>query len=351
MLDISTKSNNYLKMNVYANNAGSEGDLNLKKQSLNQNNNPFGEAVSLELSNEYVLEKSTYEGMLRESKVQRTLKQGSKGNDVKTLQGNLNYLGYNVGAADGVFGAKTKNAVIAYQRAHGLEVDGIAGPATQNSIARAVAAKQAAEAAAEAARKAGILQQGSKGEAVVKLQKNLVALGYNPKGTDGIFGADTKAAVMLFQEVCGLTADGVAGKNTNDAINRALNNKNAGALSRGLISGEVTSLQNNLKTLGFYSGSLDGIYGAGTESAVRNFQRAHGLSQDGVAGAGTKQTIATALAAKAAAEAAEKAARENGVLQRGSKGDAVVRLQKNLNALGYDTRAQMESMVMTLEQQ
>ena len=349
MLEISTKSNNYLKMNVYAKNAELEGDENLKTHSLNQKanqeNKPFGEAVSLELSNEYVLEKSTYEDMLRESKVQRTLKQGSKGNDVKTLQSNLNYLGYNVGTADGVFGAKTKNAVIAYQRAHGLEVDGIAGPATQNSIASSVALKKAAE----VTKNLGVLQQGSKGEAVAKLQRNLVALGYNPKGTDGIFGADTKAAVMLFQEVCGLTADGVVGKNTNDAINRALSNKNAGALSRGLISSEVTSLQNNLKKLGYYSGSADGIFGAGTESAVKRFQRAYGLVQDGVAGSGTKGKIANLLNGSHSVKPVNPKTGDtsiDAILSRldkglnvtGSKKTAMITAARELLVKGYDSK-------------
>ena len=47
---------------------------------------------------------------------------------------------------------------------------------------------------------------------------------------------------------------------------------------------DVADLQTALKQLGFYTKSIDGSYGTGTKSAVRAFQKAHGLSVDGVAG-------------------------------------------------------------------
>jgi len=53
-----------------------------------------------------------------------TLKQGSRGSEVKTLQTMLKV------ASDGIFGAKTKAAVVAYQKANGLVADGIVGPKT-----------------------------------------------------------------------------------------------------------------------------------------------------------------------------------------------------------------------------
>ena len=57
------------------------------------------------------------------------LSQGSKGDDVKNLQQILNANGANL-VVDGSFGPATKAAVEAYQRAHGLKVDGIVGPQT-----------------------------------------------------------------------------------------------------------------------------------------------------------------------------------------------------------------------------
>ncbi|MBQ8537465.1 MAG: peptidoglycan-binding protein [Clostridia bacterium] len=47
---------------------------------------------------------------------------------------------------------------------------------------------------------------------------------------------------------------------------------------------KVKKLQQALKLEGFYTGSIDGDYGSGTEAAVKKFQKKHGLSQDGIAG-------------------------------------------------------------------
>lgn len=60
----------------------------------------------------------------------RTLRVGMSGSDVMELQALLQKLGYDVGAVDGVFGPRTENAVIAFQRRFGLTPDGIVGPNT-----------------------------------------------------------------------------------------------------------------------------------------------------------------------------------------------------------------------------
>ncbi len=62
------------------------------------------------------------------------LRRGSKGAQVKQLQGNLIYLGYLNDKADGVFGSKTEAAVRRYQQRNGLTADGIAGSRTQAKI-------------------------------------------------------------------------------------------------------------------------------------------------------------------------------------------------------------------------
>lgn len=50
---------------------------------------------------------------------------------------------------------------------------------------------------------------------------------------------------------------------------------------------EVRQIQTRLKNWGYYSGSIDGIYGSQTEAAVRYFQRKNGLTVDGIAGKNT----------------------------------------------------------------
>lgn len=62
------------------------------------------------------------------------LKNGSTGEQVKTLQRLLNALGYNSGKADGIFGANTLKAVQTFQKAKKLDVDGVVGAKTWAAI-------------------------------------------------------------------------------------------------------------------------------------------------------------------------------------------------------------------------
>ena len=62
------------------------------------------------------------------------LKQGSTGAQVKTVQSRLKAWGYYTGAVDGIFGSKTKAAVIYFQKKHGLVPDGIVGAKTAAAI-------------------------------------------------------------------------------------------------------------------------------------------------------------------------------------------------------------------------
>ena len=62
------------------------------------------------------------------------IKQGTRGVYVMVLQDALNYLGYSAGNIDGIFGSKTKSAVVAFQRANGLSADGIVGCSTWRRI-------------------------------------------------------------------------------------------------------------------------------------------------------------------------------------------------------------------------
>ena len=66
------------------------------------------------------------------------------------------------------------------------------------------------------------LRRGSKGTEVTRLQAALNALGYDCGEADGIFGAKTEAAVRNFQRDHSLTVDGIAGRMTWTAIERAL---------------------------------------------------------------------------------------------------------------------------------
>ena len=66
------------------------------------------------------------------------------------------------------------------------------------------------------------LRMGSEGPAVTRLQKRLAGLRYLVPEIDGIFGEDTLHAVMAFQKVHKLTADGVVGPRTRRALRRPI---------------------------------------------------------------------------------------------------------------------------------
>lgn len=135
------------------------------------------------------------------------LKQGASSPEVEYLQRQLLAAGFNPGKVDGLFGPKTKAAVMAFQRARGLEVDGIAGPRLW--------------AALDVQRGSGqrpVLKRGLSEPVVEVIQKMLMAHGFDPGTVDGIFGPKTERAVMAFQRTMGLEADGVVGPKTWSAL-------------------------------------------------------------------------------------------------------------------------------------
>ncbi len=125
-----------------------------------------------------------------------TIQLGATGAAVKTAQTNLSLRFYDPGPVDGIFGAKTRSAVVWYQSDHGLVADGIIGPKTWKGLDPPV------------------VKQGSKGDAVKLLQKLLTDWGYTPGPIDGIFGAKALTAVKQFQTDLGLAVDGIAGPKT-----------------------------------------------------------------------------------------------------------------------------------------
>lgn len=69
---------------------------------------------------------------------------------------------------------------------------------------------------------AAVLKQGSRGDSVKSVQQKLIRWGYLKGSADGIFGAKTKAAVIAFQKKNGLTADGIIGTRTAQALGISL---------------------------------------------------------------------------------------------------------------------------------
>ncbi len=69
------------------------------------------------------------------------LRQGSKSVYVLILQDGLNTLGFPTGGLDGIFGAKTRNAVTEFQKTRGLAADGIVGCLTWEALQQEIIAK------------------------------------------------------------------------------------------------------------------------------------------------------------------------------------------------------------------
>ena len=113
-----------------------------------------------------------------------------------------------------------------------------------------------------------ILKRGLKGAPVKRLQERLGI------AADGDFGPGTEAAVKDFQKANGLAVDGIAGPDTFTALGMP----ELVLLRRGSRGETVKRLQRGLEI------GADGIFGAGTEKAVKEFQTANGLDADGLAG-------------------------------------------------------------------
>jgi len=152
------------------------------------------------------------------------------------------------------------------------------------------------------------LRPGASGSAVKTLQTALKNQGYYTGSIDGKYGSGTTAAVKAFQKKNGLTQDGIAGPKTQEKLYAAKAESTTQTtaeadkltasvtLRPGATGKAVKELQQELKSLGFYTGSIDGQYGNGTTAAVTAFQKKNGLGSDGVAG---PKTIAKLLSGSA----------------------------------------------------
>ncbi|PZV00953.1 MAG: peptidoglycan-binding protein [Leptolyngbya sp.] len=181
------------------------------------------------------------------------------------------------------------------------------------------------------------LQLGSQGESVRELQSMLILLGYYPGPVTGVYQEDTAAAARRFQTAAGITADGIVGPatwsrlfptppgeanpptatapgSTTPSATTAPGgtttpattppattipaNPSGGSTSvalpvlrPGMEGDAVRQLQQRLRTKGFYSGTVDGVFGSQTEAAVRAAQAANDLTVDGIVGPATWRAL------------------------------------------------------------
>jgi peptidoglycan hydrolase-like protein with peptidoglycan-binding domain len=147
------------------------------------------------------------------------LKAGSKGTEVAQLQQFLTAIGFQVGAADGVFGPMTTAGVRSFQQNQGLTPDGVVGSQTRSAIGRVAAVLPAAAVLDADGR---ILRPGARGDDVAQLQEILRLAGHDPGSVDGVFGPMTQAAIESFQAGVGITVDGKIGPTTRAKLSTVL---------------------------------------------------------------------------------------------------------------------------------
>lgn len=250
---------------------------------------------------------------------------GATGSAVISLQTALRKLGYYGGSSTGKYDDALWTAVWQFQRDKGFATTGVAD-------AQVLAALGIGGGAAVVS--IGSLSHGATGAAVRSLQVALQKAGYYQGAIDGVFGDSTYTAVWRYQRDKGLSPNGVANAQVLSllGVSGTATIPSGASLSMGSTGAAVRTLQTALKNLGYYTIAVDGDYGYQTYLAVYNYQRAVGLSPDGIAG---PQTLT--LLNVGGVVPSSGGVPTTQTLKHGSKGDAVRALQSALKNLNYYT--------------
>jgi peptidoglycan hydrolase-like protein with peptidoglycan-binding domain len=199
------------------------------------------------------------------------------------MQALLNYQNYPVGTPDGLFGTGTETVLKAYQAARQLDSDGICGENTWQSLtldepfAEEVLIDQNGDPTT-------ICSMGDSNNLVQQLQQRLAS--QYQLFVSGIYDLATGACVRAYQTANGITANGNVGPITWKKLFPVLK------LGRGS-KDEVRPLQ-MLLTRQKHSVLLDGIFGSGTQAAVKAYQTLRGLTSDGIVGESTWNSLCLA---------------------------------------------------------
>ncbi len=148
-----------------------------------------------------------------------------------------------------------------------------------------------------------VLQRGDTGAGVTDVREILSQLGLLRKpghrAPADVQGAEYDAAVELairhFQQVRGLSVDGIVGRETYDAMTSARwrfgDRLLQHSVNRPLHGDDVMTLQERLTGLGYDAGKPDAIFGVATARALRGFQADYGLIADGTCGPATIRAL------------------------------------------------------------
>ena len=146
------------------------------------------------------------------------LKVGSSGDNVTKLQERLKELGFYDGEVTGYFGDATEAAYKAFQKAAGLNPDGIAGEDEQELLYSDNAPSATTDDSDKKDESDGTYSLGDQSDEVSAIQQKLLDLGYYYAEVTGYFGEVTEQAVKDFQTVNGLEATGVVDEYTYELL-------------------------------------------------------------------------------------------------------------------------------------
>ena len=209
-----------------------------------------------------------------------------KGNshaNVAAVQTRLSTLGYYTSTVDGAWGSRTSAAVKKFQTAYGLKADGVVGGATERALGLSLPIT-------------GGITKGKTDFNVAAVQARLKTFGYYRSTVDGMWGKGTLTAVMRYQSDGGLTVDGVVGGGTARKLGITLYNvEKSGGIVKGKTAENIRKLQTALKSIGYYTSTVDGAWGRRTMCAVMSYQSDHGLTVDGVVCSATERALGITL--------------------------------------------------------
>jgi peptidoglycan hydrolase-like protein with peptidoglycan-binding domain len=218
------------------------------------------------------------------SSSQSLLRTGSQGPSVARVQSALGI------SADGVYGPDTAASVRNFQEANGLTADSVVGPQTWSALG--LGTWSGSTSTASTATASASTASSHSGRATVTDVQRVVGV-----PADGVFGPQTDAAVKRWQRAHGLTVDGIVGPATAQAMGigsvstplREARRHHARAhRSSGSDSSGSTSVSDVQRALGI---SADGVFGPQTADAVKKFQKDHGLTADGIVGPATADAL------------------------------------------------------------
>ena len=209
---------------------------------------------------------------------------GARNGYARCVEQRLVALGFILTGPDRRFDGTAVAAVRAYQRQVRLLVTGIAGPATLAKLG--IWSGPSITVRCTVSRPVIHHTGGTVARCV---EQRLIQLGYDLRGPDRSFDSSAVAALRAYQGRRGLPADGMAGKVTLRALRiwkepRAVRCKVSVTVRLGTSGRNALCTERKLVKAGFAFQGPDRTFDVTAVNALRAFQRAHGLSADGVAG-------------------------------------------------------------------